>query len=113
MKKSICNYQIIGLFVCSQIHVGTDKHGKPVFLRDIWPSRAELQEVERQHVLPVMFKEVYSKITEGNEKCNSLVASDSLLYSWDETSTYIKNPPFLEKMVHFDIKMMICFSITL
>lgn len=78
--------------------LGTDKHDKPIFLRDIWPSRAELQEVERRHVLPVMFKEVYSKITEGNEKWNSLVASDSLLYPWDETNTYIKNPPFLEKM---------------
>ena len=37
----------------------------PVFLKDIWPTRAEVQEVERQHVLPVMFKEVYAKITVG------------------------------------------------
>lgn len=46
-----------------------------------------------------MFKEVYSKVKFGNPAWNSLEASDSLLYPWDEKSTYIKSPPFFENMV--------------
>ena len=54
--------------------VGMNQEGKPVYLWDIWPSREELQEIERKHVLPAMFQEVYSKIIEGNERWNSLDA---------------------------------------
>ncbi len=70
-----------------------------MFLRDIWPSRQELQEVERQYVIPAMFKEVYSKITVGNPRWNALEAPDTQLYPWDPKSTYIKSPPFFEGMV--------------
>ena len=78
---------------------GNDPSGKPVFLKDIWPHRADIQAVEQRFVIPAMFREVYSKITEGNEAWNSLHAPDSLLYPWDESSTYIKSPPFLTDMV--------------
>jgi len=78
--------------------LGLDPSGSPVFLRDIWPTRSELQEVERKYVIPAMFKEVYSKITQGNARWNALEAPDSLLYSWDPRSTYIKPPPFFEGM---------------
>ena len=46
-----------------------------------------------------MFKDVYSKITVGNQRWNELVAPKTLLYPWDDKSTYIKSPPFLENMV--------------
>ena len=64
--------------------VGIDSGGKPVFLREIWPSREEIQIAERTFVLPGMFREVYGKITEGNLKWNSLevisfFSSDSVL----------------------------------
>eukprot|EP00800_Vazella_pourtalesii_P013411 TRINITY_DN3207_c1_g1_i1.p1 TRINITY_DN3207_c1_g1~~TRINITY_DN3207_c1_g1_i1.p1 ORF type:complete len:505 (-),score=122.93 TRINITY_DN3207_c1_g1_i1:215-1729(-) len=78
--------------------VGFDREGKPVFLREIWPSREEIQTAERTFVLPGMFREVYGKITEGNLKWNSLEAPDALLYPWDEMSTYIKSPPFFQTM---------------
>ena len=78
--------------------LGYDHSGNPVFLRDIWPSRLELQEVERQYVLPVMFKETYAKVTEGNRNWNALRAYDSQLYPWDVKSTYVKNPPFFDNM---------------
>ncbi|XP_032242849.2 cytoplasmic aconitate hydratase isoform X1 [Nematostella vectensis] len=78
--------------------LGKSSDGKDVFLRDIWPTRDEIQEVERQYVIPSMFKEVYSKIQTGNAQWNSLDAPDSLLYPWDEKSTYIKSPPFFEAM---------------
>ena len=70
-----------------------------MYLRDIWPSREELQEIERKHVLPAMFEEVYSKLTEGNERWNGLNAPDTQLYPWDEKSTYIQKPPFFTGMV--------------
>jgi aconitate hydratase len=52
--------------------LGHDAENKPIFLRDIWPSRAEIQAVEKKHVIPSMFQEVYSKITTGNENWNKL-----------------------------------------
>ena len=70
-----------------------------MYLRDIWPSREEIQEIERKHVLPAMFEEVYSKLTKGNEHWNGLNAPDTQLYPWDEKSTYIQKPPFFAGMV--------------
>ena len=71
-----------------------------MFLRDIWPLRADIQKVEVEYVRPAMFTEVYSKITEGNSRWNALEAPQSILYPWDTSSTYIKHPPFLENMVN-------------
>ncbi|CAB4008558.1 cytoplasmic aconitate hydratase-like isoform X2 [Paramuricea clavata] len=78
--------------------LGIGKDGKEIFLRDIWPTREQIQEVERKFVIPAMFKEVYAKITDGNSNWNSLEAPDTLLYPWDEKSTYIKSPPFFDDM---------------
>lgn len=78
--------------------LGHDPSGNPVYLRDIWPTREQIHAVEQKHVLPAMFKEVYSKITNGNLQWNSLDAPDSLLYPWDDKSTYIKSPPFFAGM---------------
>ena len=78
--------------------LGEDADGKPVYLRDVWPSREEIQAVERKHVIPSMFKEVYAKITSGNERWNRLEAPEGKLYPWDATSTYIKSPPFFKGM---------------
>ncbi|EEC16473.1 RNA-binding translational regulator IRP, putative, partial [Ixodes scapularis] len=78
--------------------LGQDSQGNAVFLRDIWPSREEIQEVEGKHVLPSMFREVYSKVEHGSKNWQSLSAPESLLYPWDSSSTYIKCPPFFETM---------------
>ncbi|XP_071942319.1 cytoplasmic aconitate hydratase-like isoform X2 [Antedon mediterranea] len=78
--------------------IGKDNNGKDVFLRDIWPSRQVVQKVEREHVIPAMFQEVYSNITEGNDRWRSLDAPDAQLYPWDSSSTYIQSPPFFQTM---------------
>lgn len=78
--------------------LGTGSNGEPVYLRDIWPSRNEIQAVEQQFVIPAMFQQVYSNIQNGNDRWNSLVTPDSLFYPWDENSTYIKSPPFFDGM---------------
>ncbi|XP_041355467.1 cytoplasmic aconitate hydratase-like [Gigantopelta aegis] len=78
--------------------LGTNAEGKPVFLGDIWPSREEIQVVEKEFVVPAMFKDVYSRITKGNSRWNALETPETLLYPWDEKSTYIKCPPFFDNM---------------
>uniref|UniRef100_A0A673AYF1 Cytoplasmic aconitate hydratase n=1 Tax=Sphaeramia orbicularis TaxID=375764 RepID=A0A673AYF1_9TELE len=76
--------------------IAINSEGKEIFLRDIWPTREEIQAVERTFVIPSMFKEVYEKIEVVNERWNSLVAPSDKLYTWDTNSTYIKSPPFFE-----------------
>uniref|UniRef100_A0A1A8LB67 Cytoplasmic aconitate hydratase n=2 Tax=Nothobranchius pienaari TaxID=704102 RepID=A0A1A8LB67_9TELE len=76
--------------------IATNSEGKGIFLRDIWPTREEIQAVERAFVIPSMFKEVYEKIEKVNERWNSLVAPSDKLYTWDPKSTYIKSPPFFD-----------------
>eukprot|EP00026_Physarum_polycephalum_P002473 Phypoly_transcript_02480.p1 GENE.Phypoly_transcript_02480~~Phypoly_transcript_02480.p1 ORF type:complete len:925 (+),score=199.94 Phypoly_transcript_02480:376-2775(+) len=78
--------------------IGKSANGNPVFLRDIWPSRDEIQAAIHKHVLPQMFQKVYADITKGNERWNSLKVPEGTLYPWDESSTYIHNPPFFQSM---------------
>lgn len=78
--------------------LGHDADNKDVFLRDIWPSKKEIEQVEQQHVIASMFQEVYATVTKGNDRWNSLKAEKCLLYSWDPKSTYIKAPPFFQGM---------------
>lgn len=78
--------------------IGNDKDGNPVYLRDIWPSHEEIAQCVSTSVLKEMFTETYSKVTQGTNTWNSLESSSSVLYPWDESSTYIHNPPFFSKM---------------
>ncbi|CAK9795659.1 Cytoplasmic aconitate hydratase [Anthophora plagiata] len=78
--------------------LGRRADGSPIFLQDIWPTRTEIQAVEQKHVIPAMFKEVYSKIEKGSPNWASLVAPGGQLYPWDASSTYIKNPPYFHNL---------------
>ncbi|KAM4536504.1 cytoplasmic aconitate hydratase [Odontesthes bonariensis] len=78
--------------------IGINSEGKKIFLSDIWPTREEIQAVERTFVIPSMFKEIYEKIEKVNERWNSLVAPSDNLYTWDPKSTYIKSPPFFDDL---------------
>jgi aconitate hydratase len=78
--------------------IGHSEDGREVFLRDLWPSREEIQNVERKFVIPAMFKDVYEKIELGSKNWQSLEAPSGKLFSWDDESTYIKHPPFFEGM---------------
>ncbi len=74
--------------------VGTDRDGNPVYLRDIWPSTQEVMDVVRQNVDAKMFREKYANVFTGNEMWNNIPSPSGDLYEWDETSTYIQEPPF-------------------
>ncbi|XP_061525485.1 cytoplasmic aconitate hydratase isoform X1 [Phycodurus eques] len=76
--------------------IAINSEGREVFLKDIWPTREEIQLEETKFVIPSMFREVYEKIEKVNERWNSLVAPSDKLYPWDVTSTYIKSPPFFD-----------------
>ncbi|MBM90908.1 MAG: aconitate hydratase AcnA [Phycisphaerae bacterium] len=72
--------------------------GKDVYLRDIWPTRAEIDEVVRNAVTTEQFEEKYGAVYTENETWNKVPVSESELYPWEEKSTYIQNPPFFEGM---------------
>uniref|UniRef100_A0A674JXU3 aconitate hydratase n=1 Tax=Terrapene triunguis TaxID=2587831 RepID=A0A674JXU3_9SAUR len=78
--------------------LGVNAEGKEIFLKDLWPTRDEIQAVEQQYVIPGMFKEVYQKIETVNESWNALDAPSDTLYTWNPKSTYIKSPPFFENL---------------
>jgi aconitate hydratase len=67
-----------------------------VLLKDIWPTRQEVDNVIKNHLRPKMFTEVYSLIQKGNDKWNNLKVKDDDLFDWDNSSTYIKKPPFFD-----------------
>ncbi|XP_068155569.1 LOW QUALITY PROTEIN: cytoplasmic aconitate hydratase-like [Drosophila tropicalis] len=79
--------------------LGVDDRGKSVFLRDIWPTRSEIQDVEAKSVIPSMFQDVYSKFRLGSVEWQGLeVQHDLSIYNWDSASTYIKRPPYFDGM---------------
>jgi len=77
--------------------LGTGKDGKPVFLRDIWPARNEVEWVEKCALRPEMFKTNYEKVQKGTEKWNTLTVPEGSIYKWP-ASTYIHKAPFFEGM---------------
>ncbi len=74
--------------------IGTDNDGQPVFLRDIWPSPDEVQAAIAQNINPEMFAKGYQALFSMNEYWDQIQSGDSLLYTWDENSTYLQEPPF-------------------
>jgi aconitate hydratase len=76
--------------------LGTDKAGKPVFLRDIWPSPAEIESTVRSSVTTAMYNKEYGEVFEGDAHWKGLKVPEGDLYSWDAKSTYIKQPPFFD-----------------
>ena len=76
--------------------IGKSKSGAPVYLRDIWPTRDEVQKTMDNCVLPEMFEKQYSNAFTDNEKWNAIKITTGDLYAWDAGSTYIQRPPFLE-----------------
>jgi aconitate hydratase len=74
--------------------LGTGSDGQPVYLRDVWPTNAEIQQVIYANLKPEMFQQNYSGVFKGSEEWNRIQIENSLLYPWDADSTYIQEPPF-------------------
>ncbi len=78
--------------------LGHDESGEPVYLRDIWPSPAEVQAVIDESIDSDMFRASYATVFDGDERWRALPASKEVSYDWDEDSTYIRLPSFFDGM---------------
>jgi aconitate hydratase len=78
--------------------IGEDEAGKPVYLRDIWPSNAEIAKVIAESIGDEMFKANYRDVFRGDENWAKLDVPTSERYAWDPLSEYVKNPPYFENM---------------
>ena len=78
--------------------LGKDKAGKPVYLRDIWPTPQEIETTTRNAVSTEMFRKEYGEVFDGDERWRSLPVPEGDLYAWDEKSSYIKLPPYFDNM---------------
>jgi len=74
--------------------IGLDKSGEPVYLRDIWPSQAEIAAEYDKALNPETFHQEYDGIEHSNAKWNEIPVPEGALYAWNEWSTYIQEPPF-------------------
>ncbi len=79
--------------------LGEDAGGKPVYLRDIWPSNEEVQTTVRAAVKREMFAHEYARAFDGDENWRGMPVPTGETYHWDEHSTYIKKPPYFDRMV--------------
>src|SRR3546814_275116 len=78
--------------------LGKSKDGKDVFLKDIWPSNAEIQEIIAKAVTSDLFKASYADVLKGDARWQGIKVAKSETYPWDSKSTYIANPPYFDGM---------------
>ena len=80
--------------------LGYSKNGKrvPVYLKDIWPTSAEVQEVVRKYITGDLFQHAYSDVFKGDERWRGLPVPEGETFAWDDQSTYVKNPPYFDNM---------------
>ena len=78
--------------------LGADRKGKPVYLRDIWPSAKEIDATLRKALKPIMFRARYADVFAGDPAWRRIKTARSLTYRWDGGSTYVKDPPYFRAM---------------
>jgi aconitate hydratase len=78
--------------------VGNDKNGKPVYLKDIWPTNKEIADTIKAAMTPEMFRARYASVFEGDAVWKGIKTAAGLTYEWDEDSTYCRLPPYFEGM---------------
>ena len=78
--------------------LGDDLEGNPVFLKDLWPSQQEIQDIIQSTVDSEMFRDSYANVFAGDSQWNALDAPEDDLFDWDGSSTYIRRPPYFVEM---------------
>jgi len=78
--------------------LGTGKDGKPVFLKDIWPSPREIADTMASSLKPEMFRDRYASVFDGDEVWQALPVPEGSRYAWDPKSTYVAEPPFFQDL---------------
>ena len=79
--------------------LGVSDKGEDVFLKDLWPSQHEIQELIEETINPAMFNEAYSESLKGDKSWQDLSIPSGEIYEWQDDSTYIKKPPYFDGMV--------------
>jgi aconitase A len=78
--------------------LGHDPEGNPVFLRDVWPSQQEVQQVVEKSIRSEMFRKEYGEVFEGDERWQHMAVPEGDQFAWDPASTYVKHPPYFVDM---------------
>jgi aconitate hydratase len=78
--------------------IGKDKDGKDVFMKDIWPSNKEIEDLILKSINAEMFKSRYANVAEGPKEWQDINVAESDIYNWNDGSTYVKKPPFFENL---------------
>ncbi|MGL4557702.1 MAG: aconitate hydratase AcnA, partial [Afipia sp.] len=78
--------------------IGTGKDGKPVYLKDIWPTSAEINAFIKKYVTSTIFKKKYADVFKGDTNWRKIKTVTSDTYAWNMSSTYVQNPPYFEGM---------------
>ncbi|MHB8423895.1 MAG: aconitate hydratase AcnA [Gammaproteobacteria bacterium] len=93
-------YALAGTMNIDLLHepLGAGKNGRPVYLRDIWPSQKEISDIIAGNIDSGMFKKVYDQVFDGDKNWNSLKVPDGEIYHWEKNSTYVRNPPYFTGM---------------
>ncbi|MGP9814153.1 aconitate hydratase AcnA [Rhodopseudomonas sp. NSM] len=78
--------------------IGTGKDGKPVYLKDIWPTTKEINAFVKKYVTSTIFKKKYADVFKGDTNWRKIKTVDSETYKWNMSSTYVQNPPYFEGM---------------
>ncbi len=78
--------------------IGQDSAGNDVYLKDIWPTSAEVRDLVNRCVTPEMFRKEYDGIEDSNELWNAISIPEGSIYDWSDTSTYVQEPPFFMEM---------------
>jgi aconitate hydratase len=78
--------------------LGNDQDGNPVYMKDIWPSQAEVQDAVANNIDSSMFVSSYGNVFEGDANWKNIDSPEGEIYTWDTDSTYVKNPPYFEGM---------------
>ncbi len=78
--------------------IGTGKDGKPVYLRDIWPTPEEVRDAMAASLKPSLFRERYASVFDGDEVWQALPVPEGSRYAWDPKSTYVAEPPFFQHL---------------
>jgi aconitate hydratase len=91
-------YALAGSMDVDLLHepLGTDATGRPVFLSDLWPSDAEIEQTIRANLDPAMFTARYADVFRGDQRWANLPSAGGVTFDWDPGSTYVRRPPFLE-----------------
>jgi len=78
--------------------LGTGSDGRPVYLKDIWPSSQEIADCVHKNISSEMFRRSYASVFKGDERWQAIKVPAGKIYAWDQQSTYVKNPPYFDGM---------------